>query len=277
MSSSKIWCRPLPASLAAYIATSACRISSSLSPAPAGVHDDPDARADRELTPCDRDRLGELLEQSIGHGHGAGRVGAFEQQHELVATEPGQRVGRPRDGGEPRGHVAKQLVARIMTEAVVHLLEAVQVDEQHGQDVTGPRRPGQRLIEPIAEQRAVREAGEAVVEGLVGELLLEPHSLGHVSGVEDHAADVAVAAEIADVRLEDPLFAEPVDHPEHELVRLAVLTRRPNDGNGRRRGRTTGTRRRGHPRWNVRASPSRTRSRTGIRPRRTRGRGRWTS
>ena len=60
------------------------------------------------------------------------------------------------------------------------------------------------------------------MERLPGELLLEPHALGDVAGVEDDAADLAVAAQVGDVRLEVAPLAEPVAHPEHDLVRLAV-------------------------------------------------------
>ena len=63
-------------------------------------------------------------------------------------------------------------------------------------------RAGERLVEPVAEQRAVGEAGQPVVEGLRRQLLLEPDALGDVARVEDDAADAAVVAEVGDVRLE---------------------------------------------------------------------------
>ena len=80
-----------------------------------------------------------------------------------------------------------------MAERVVHLLEPVEVDEQHGERLAGAGRAGQRLVEPVAEERAVGEAGQPVVERLVGELLLEPDALGDVARVEHDAADVPVA------------------------------------------------------------------------------------
>ena len=124
--------------------------------------------------------------------------------------------------GEAAGDLLQQLVAGAVAEAVVDLLEPVEVDEQHREHVPGPRGAGQRLVEPVAEQRAVGEVGEAVVERLPRELLLEPNPLGDVAGVEHDAAHVAVAAEVGDVRLEVAPLAEPVAHAEHDLVRLAV-------------------------------------------------------
>ena len=99
-----------------------------------------------------------------------------------------------------------------MAEAVVDLLEAVEVDEQHRERVARPLGPRERLVEPVAEQRAVGEPGEAVVERLPGQLLLEPHALGDVAGVEDDAADLPVVAQVGDVRLEVAPLAEPVPH-----------------------------------------------------------------
>ena len=46
----------------------------------------------------------------------------------------------------------------------------------------------QRVAHPVAEERAVGEAGERIVERLVGELLLQPLPLAHVAGVEHDAA-----------------------------------------------------------------------------------------
>ena len=60
------------------------------------------------------------------------------------------------------------------------------------------------------------------MEGLVGQLFLEPDALGDVARVQDDPADVAVAAQVADMGLELTPLAELVPESEHELVRLAV-------------------------------------------------------
>ena len=124
--------------------------------------------------------------------------------------------------GEAAGNLLQQLVAGAVAEAVVDLLEAVEVDEQHREHLLGPRRAGERLVEPVAEERAVRKPGEAVVERLTRQLLLEPNPLGDVACVEHDAADVAVVAKVGDMGLEVSPFAEPVVHPEQDLVGLSV-------------------------------------------------------
>ena len=61
-------------------------------------------------------------------------------------------------------------------------------------------RAGDRVAHALGEQRAVGEARDRVVEGLVGELLLERLALGDVAAVEDDAADVLV---VEQVRVQD--------------------------------------------------------------------------
>ena len=62
---------------------------------------------------------------------------------------------------------AEQEVAALVPERVVHVLEAVEVDEHHGSLGLVALAGQQRLVDAVAKQRAVRQPGEAVVEGLV--------------------------------------------------------------------------------------------------------------
>ena len=89
----------------------------------------------------------------------------------------------------------QQLVARVVAEAVVHLLEPVEVDQEDREQPERPRGARKRLVEAVAEERAVREPGQPVVERLPGELLLEPYALADVPRVEDDPADLPVRLE----------------------------------------------------------------------------------
>ena len=51
-----------------------------------------------------------------------------QQNRELVAAEPGERVARPQARLEPPRHGDEQRVADQVAEAVVHDLEAIEVD-----------------------------------------------------------------------------------------------------------------------------------------------------
>ena len=86
-------------------------------------------------------------------------------------------------------------------------------------------RPGarERLREAVAEQGPVRQAGDAVVEGLAGQLALQADLLADVAGVQDEAADVAVVAQVGDVRLDLPPLAEAVEKAEDPAAKLPAL------------------------------------------------------
>ena len=83
------------------------------------------------------------------------------------------------------------VVAGGVTEAVVDRLEVVEVDEQHAV-ATGAPRAGHRVAEPVAEQGSVGQAGQRVVERLVGQLLLELVPLGDVVTGDHEAHQVLV-------------------------------------------------------------------------------------
>ena len=79
-------------------------------------------------------------------------------------------------------------------------------------------RARERMVEPVAEERAVGKPGQAVVEGLARELLLEHHALADVARVEHDAAHVLLAAQVGDVRLDVAPLAEAVADAEDDLA-----------------------------------------------------------
>ena len=82
---------------------------------------------------------------------------------EFVAAEPRQRVGLANTGAQPAGHADQQPVAGGVAQRVVHLLEAVEIEVEHGQRRALAPRPGHRLLEPITKQRAVGQSGQRVM------------------------------------------------------------------------------------------------------------------
>ena len=66
----------------------------------------------------------------------------------------------------------KQLIPGHVTIGVVHILEAVYVDEQDGERVTVSRNVRQRRIEPVEEERAVGDACQRIVVRLLIQPLL---------------------------------------------------------------------------------------------------------
>src|SRR5439155_2146006 len=80
----------------------------------ARVEGDADARADHELAPGDPDRLLEREKQPLRDADGMGLVRSVEQERELVAAEPGERVARAARLREALGNRLEQLVARVV-------------------------------------------------------------------------------------------------------------------------------------------------------------------
>jgi hypothetical protein len=98
---------------------------------PAGGH--AHAGLDRDPPAVEAERLVQGVERPAGHGRGRLGVGHPLQQHgELVAAEAGGGVGRAQAPLEPAGGGHQELVAGGVAEAVVDVLEVVQVDEQDG-------------------------------------------------------------------------------------------------------------------------------------------------
>jgi hypothetical protein len=130
-----------------------------------GGEGQPDAGLDAQGHALDDERLVQLDQAALGERvRAGGAVDVGEQHGELVAAEPGHGVGGSHDRLESRRDLAEHEVAVVVAEGVVDLLEPVEVEEQHGAAAAAPAAELQRRLQPVAEQPAVRQAGELVVE-----------------------------------------------------------------------------------------------------------------
>ena len=116
----------------------------------------------------------------------------FAHDHELVAAEARDGVGRADRRRQPARHLDEQLVADHVAEPVVHELEAVEVEEQHGDVAVGALGARQRVREAVDEQQPVREVGEVVVQRLVRERLFGALAVGDVADLHEVVARLAV-------------------------------------------------------------------------------------
>ena len=133
-----------------------------------GVERDADARLHLEREAVDRERLLERGAQLPGDGHRGLRVHHLrEEDAELVAAQPRDRVALTEALREPEADLLQQLVAARMAERVVDLLEAVEVHDHHGRGHVVAARRGERLTDAVVEERAVGQVRERVVERLV--------------------------------------------------------------------------------------------------------------
>ena len=137
---------------------------------------DADARQQRKRVRTDRCRRRERLQHLAGDRccvAGARDLG--EQHHELVAAVPAHRVGLPHHRGQALRRQAQNVVADVVAERVVDLLEAVQVEEQQADPRPAALRPGDRALQPVEHEHAVGGAGELVVLGRAGQLVEAAH------------------------------------------------------------------------------------------------------
>ena len=95
-------------------------------------HRDADARGDRAVArPGHGDPLGaQRLEQVVGDALGRGEVGLRQQHGELVAAQPRQHVGLAQPRREQLRDARDDVVAGLVAERVVDVLEVVEVEQQ---------------------------------------------------------------------------------------------------------------------------------------------------
>ena len=123
---------PVRARLASYIATSARCSERVHVGAVVGAERDADARVELDRDAVERERVARARPAGAPASSAtAPRCGQAGEQHgELVAAEAGQRVAAAHRVAQPRRDLDEQLVAVVVAERVVDLLEAVEVDQQ---------------------------------------------------------------------------------------------------------------------------------------------------
>ena len=135
---------------------------------------DPDARRDEDLLGPQVEGFPQrLVVPNRRRPRVVDALDVLQQHHELVAAEPRQGVGLPQVATQPIGDADEQRVAHRVAEAVVHVLEAVQIDEEHRELVVlATLLTPHGALEPLHQERPVGEAGQPVVVGVVTELVL---------------------------------------------------------------------------------------------------------
>ena len=123
-----------------------------------------------------------------------GQVGA--EDGELVAAEARHRVAGAQDAAQPAGDRDQQPVDGVVAEALGHLLEAVEVDHQHGCQGGLTAQAGHGHLQPVQEQAAVGQPGQGVMGGPPGQLVLGVAALAQVDQLADHVAGPSLAVQV---------------------------------------------------------------------------------
>ena len=128
------------------------------------VQADAQGQRHEQLAALDRERRAHRLDGGTRHPQGVGRlVQVGQQQGELVAAQPRQRVAAAHALAQAGGDLLQQGVAGGVAEGVVDVLEAVHVGVHHRHLAVVPLRLRQCLPQAVLEQLAIRQAGQRVV------------------------------------------------------------------------------------------------------------------
>ena len=145
-------------------------------------------------------------------------VDVLADDEELVAAEPRDGVGRAHGGGEPARERDEHRVAGRVAVEVVDALEVVDVDVEHGGVRARALGVRERVLEPVAAERAVGQPRQRVVQRLVAHALLGAHAgVGrgeHVGdGDEERALLLGRRGAVGRDRAEDLLAGADRDAP----------------------------------------------------------------
>ena len=119
--------------------------------------------------------------QRAGERHGLLAGETLRDERELVAADAGDRLAGAGRQLQPLRDLDQQLVADGVPERVVDELELVHVEQDHRRAAAVSLAPGDRLRQPVEEERPVQQPGQLVVERPASELLLERVALGRVA------------------------------------------------------------------------------------------------
>ena len=82
---------------------------------------------------------------------------------EFVAAEPSHHIFDANDRTQTFGNRLKQGIAAVVPKGVVDLLEAVEIEEVHGDAVMPQGENGKRRLQTFDELRAICQTGQRVV------------------------------------------------------------------------------------------------------------------
>ena len=158
--------------------------------------------------------------QAVGEPQGFVGVVYLRQYDELVTPEAGHGVFGPEGIAERLPDRDEHGVAGGVVHPVVDELEPVEVHEHDGDGRLAAFDPGQGQLQAIDEQRPVREPGEGVVQGLLGQRLL-----GFPLSFDERAPLDGEADEVTELDQEAQLVIAEVGHiragPDDETAAFA--------------------------------------------------------
>jgi hypothetical protein len=130
-----------------------------------GEYGDADAGTDEDAVLAEFEGLGEQFKKGASYEEGlTAACGLFEDDREFVAAGASYGVGAADTGGKECGNALQDLVADVMAEGVVDVLEGIEIDDEDGKLRTEAASTLEGAGEAILVKTAVGKAGEVVVQ-----------------------------------------------------------------------------------------------------------------
>lgn len=105
----------------------------------------------------------------------------LDQDNELVAAQAGNSISRALTTLQRASGGDQELIADQMTQAVVDIFKAIQIDEQdRKRSLSGVLLALDGMLEPIQKQVAIGQAGQGIVQGLVAQALFRQLTVGDI-------------------------------------------------------------------------------------------------
>nr|WP_254402394.1 hypothetical protein [Streptomyces sp. AC555_RSS877] len=131
------------------------------------------------------------------------------------------------DGGlQPECQRDQEFVAHAVAVHVVDDLEVVHVEEEHADHRAVALSLHQCVADPVLEEHAVGQAGERVMERLVGEFAFQLSLLGHILQSEHHPTDGRLLTQVAPPHLD--LDGRPVGADHAPVLAPALVLAAPH-------------------------------------------------
>jgi len=132
---------------------------------------DPISRKDRKSrADVDVDRPGtddDRHLETVGHASGHSQAflfrGTREQDRELIAPKPGDRIAVSSDHDQSSGHFSQYLITCCVAESVVDVLELVEIEHEYDKFLVRAPSSLKCVIEAIAEEHTIGQISERVV------------------------------------------------------------------------------------------------------------------
>jgi hypothetical protein len=158
---------------------------------------DPDRRDRVELDAVQGVGCGQLVQKVGGHVGSVARArNTLEHHHELVPAQACDGVGLAHGREQALTDLNQQVVAHLVAEGIVDVLETVEIEEQYRQRLGVAARVGDRLLQPRIEREAVGEPRQRIVVGQMLDVrfgLLALRDVGEDGDVVRHDVGIRIA------------------------------------------------------------------------------------